>query len=222
MTEKMLAAIHAARPLTERDAGDYAAMNVSGVAFTVRCFTAAGLGNVSLMHGEIPGVMAMDTVVIDPFERDMPLFSYDRVYAGPKDTLFLELYDTRLDYVPDTGKLAQIVASFSDLSTGSFASCWYDGILYGESVRKDGTAEQTPRMDGLTEAYLDEYLRLCALAPKCDPALKRKAASVYTEGLLNNGGVSTDNFLRNKGKAFTQGLFRGPLFGTGDPERDPE
>lgn len=221
MTEKMLAAIHAAWPLTERDAGDYAAMNVTGVAFTVRCFTAAGLGNVSLMHGEIPGVMAMDTVVVNPFERDMPLFSYDRIYAGPKDTVFLELYDTRLAYVPDTGKLAEVIASFEDLATGSFASCWYDDILFKESVRKDATAEKTPRMDELTEAYLSEYLRLCALAPECDPALKRKAASAYTEGLLINGGTSTDNFLKNKGKTFTQGLFRGPLFGTGEPEHDP-
>ena len=134
------------------------------------------------------------------------------------DTLFLEMYDTKLSYVPDTAPMANIIASYADLAESPVASCWYDDILYKESVKKVMPKEQTPRMDAFTEQYLGEYLRLCDEAPLCDETAKRAAASAYTEGLLNNGGASTDNFLKAKGKTFTQGLFREVLFGTGAPE----
>ena len=68
MTDTMLSLIGTAFPLTERSAEEYAKANVAGMDFSVRCFDAAGLGNVSLMHGELPKgapfVMAMDTIVI--------------------------------------------------------------------------------------------------------------------------------------------------------------
>lgn len=220
MTERILKTIGERYPLTERDAGEYAQMNVMGIAFTARCFTAKGLGNVSLMHGAVPGMMEMDTVVVNPFERDMALFSYDRIFVPNADTLFLEMYDTRISHSPDTSKLAQLIAGFGDLADSPIASAWYDDILFAESVKKTGTREQTARLDAFTQAYLAEYLDMCALAPACDAAQKRKAASAYTEGLLNNGGASTDNFLKAKGKPFTQGLFRNVLFGTGSPDEN--
>ena len=216
MTQKMLEAIGAAWPLTERDAGEYARMDVAGMVFTARCFDARGLGNVSVMHGEMASVFQMDTVIVNPFERDMPLFSYDRIYAGGKDTLYLELYDTRLAHVPDTAALKALAAEYADLKDSSVASAWYDDILFKESVFKAAPAEQTPRMDTLAERYLRAYLALCAAAPACDPEQKRRAAAAYTEGLLEHGGASTDNFLKAKGKEFTQGLFRRVLFGTGE------
>ena len=217
MTEKLLAAIHAAYPLRERDAGEYAQTVVNGMTVTVRCFDAEGLGNVSLMHGGVPGIMEMDTVVVNPFVRDMPLFSYDRILAGGKDSCFLELYDTKLSYTPDASSLAKLKADCADLPDLPIPPRWYDAILYPQSVMKAGSAEMTPRLDALTEEWLAEYLRLCALAPVCDLAEKKKAASAYTEGLLDNGGASTDVFLQARGKEFTQGLFRTALFGTGTP-----
>ena len=217
MMDKLLAAVCAAWPLKERDAGEYARTTVNGMDVAVRCFDADGLGNVSVMHSELSGVMGMDTLVINPFRRDMPLFSYDRILAGGKDTLFLELYDTKLAYAPDASGLAALKAGCGDLPDVPTKPAWYDGILYPESILKAAPGELTPRLDLLTEGFLAEYLRMTKQAPACDPAEKKKAASAYTEGLLDNGGASTDVFLKAKGKAFTQGLFRTALFGTGTP-----
>ena len=217
MMHRLLAAIDAAWPLRERDAGEYAQTTVNGMAVTVRCFAAEGLGNVSIMHSGMPGMIEMDTLVVNPFQRDMPLFSYDRILAGGKDTLFLELYDTKLTHVPDTAGLARLKADCADLPDVPAKPAWYDDLLYSESILKVAPGELTPRLDALTEGYLAEYLRMTALAPLCDAAEKKKAASAYTEGLLNNGGASTDVFLKAKGKEFTQGLFRTALFGTGAP-----
>ena len=63
-------------------------------------------------------------------------------------------------------------------------------------------------------SYLNIYLQILKAAPACDPAIKKKASEVYSEGLLENGGLSTDQFVKAKGRAFTEELFRRYLFGT--------
>ena len=219
MTDTMLSLIGTAFPLTERSAEEYAKANVAGMDFSVRCFDAAGLGNVSLMHGELPKgapfVMAMDTIVINPFDKDMPLFSYDRIHAGGQEQLFLEMYNTTLNHVPDMSGLDEVNKEYSDLPDSPVASGWYDHLRYKQNVKKAGPEALSSRMDLYTEKYLTAYLRICAAAPSCDHEAKKNAASVYTEGLLTNGGASTDNFVKAKGIEFTQGLFRKVLFATG-------
>ena len=65
--------------------------------FRVRRFYADGLGTVSAMVAAgFFGLMKMDTLIITATEKDMPLFSYDRVYAMGNDTLIFELYNTLL------------------------------------------------------------------------------------------------------------------------------
>ncbi len=217
MKEKLLSAIGEVCPLHAREAGDCAETVVNGMTVHVDCFDAEGFGNVSWMHGGIPGMMEMDTLILNPFAKDMPLFSYDRIHAGGNDTLFLELYDTGLCHRPDTSALDAIKKAQADLADVPVKSAWYDDILYPESLMKVAPESLRQRMDAVAEQYLAEYLRLWRLVPVCEPAEKKKAASAYTEGLLNNGGASTDIFLQAKGKAFTQKLFRTALFGTGNP-----
>ena len=220
MTSEILDLIIASFPLTEREAGEYAESTLNGMPVKTRAFYADGLGNVSLMVAGMPGIMEMITLVVNPFERDMPLFSYDRIQAGGKDQLFLELYDTGLGHAPDTSKLAGIAAEYAELTDMPLASAWYDDILYKESIVKAGPDSLTPTFDEITVKYLGEYLRLCGEAPVCDCGEKKKAAAKYTEGLLEHGGTSTDVFMKAKGRDFTEGLFRNVLFGTGDPKQE--
>ena len=218
MSGRILDMIHTVYPLCEKDPGEYAHMQVNGVDFTLSVFEAEGLGNVSVMSGALPSVMRMDTIIVNPFERDMPLLSYDRIYSGDTDVLLLELYDTQLEYVPDTAVLAKIKETVSDLPDYPRATAWYDAILYPENIAKTVSAESGIRLDEITERYVDEFLRLAAGAPVCDREAKRKAATYYTESLLSNGGMSTNGFKTAKGDQFTRDLFRSALFGTGEPE----
>ena len=164
------------------------------------------------------GLMKMDTVVVNPFERDMALFSYDRIYAMGNDTIFLEMYDTRLDRTAAPEAAEKVKAAYADIPEEPVAPNWYDDIKLACSLKKKGKKDITPRFDQLTAEYVDAYLTLCREAKECDRAEKMKAAQAYTEGLLTNGGPSTDQFLNAKGREFTEKLFRETLFGTGDPE----
>ncbi len=219
MTEKMLEAIGQIYPLTEKDCGEFAKSKVNGMKFLIRAFEARGLGNVSMMSGTAMfGMMKMDTVIINPFEKDMALFSYDRIYAVGNDTIFLELYDTRIEKSTVSDELSKVVAAYSDIPEEPVAPNWYDDIKLPESIKKKGKKAITPRIDNFTVEYLEAYLKLCADAKECDRTEKMKAAQVYTEGLLSNGGPSTDQFVKSKGLEFTQKLFRTVLFGTGPLE----
>lgn len=215
MTEKMLDMVGKKFPLKEIATGEFATAKVGPMKFRIKCYDAVGLGRVSVMSGSgMFGLMKMDTVIINPFERDMALFSYDRIHAMGNDTIFLELYDTRMDRKRLPNDIEQVVDKYKDIPEQPVAPNWYDQIKLSVSLKKKGKKDVTPRFDKLTQEYLDAVIKLIEQAPECDAKEKKKAAAMYTEGLLTNGGPSTDQFVKAKGKEYTQKLFRSYLFGT--------
>jgi len=214
MVSKMLAAIGKAFPMTELDCGEYKKMKVSGMTFTIRRFHAEGLGSVSSMVASgFFGLMKMDTLIITPTEVDMPLFSYDRVHAMGNDTLIFELYDTQLGDVKFTA-LEGVKEKYNALPDHDLGAHWYDSIKLGVSLSKKGKKAHTASFDSCTAEYLDAFLSDAKAAPGCEAGGKREKASVYVEGLLTNGGPSTDIFKKGIGDAKTADLFRRVLFAT--------
>ena len=59
-----------------------------------------------------------------------------------------------------------------------------------KSISKKGK-KLTDRFNAYTEAYAKAYLNLPA-KPVTDPEKKREKTNAYVEGLLKNGGPSTD------------------------------
>ena len=95
MIENILSRIAERYPLKEIELHDLAHLKASGMKFTVRAFMAEGLGHVSVMSATgFLGLMKVDTLIINPIALDLPLYSYDRIFAMGNDTLIVELYDT--------------------------------------------------------------------------------------------------------------------------------
>jgi hypothetical protein len=156
--------------------------------------------------------MKMDTLIINPLEKDMPLYSYDRVLAMGNDTLIEELYDTLLHPL-DMEPLREVVERYLNLPEHDLGSHWYDSIKLVESVSKKGK-KMTGKFDELASDYFDAYMDLAKEAVECTEAGKKEKARVYVEGLLKNGGPSTDIFKKHLGEEQTAQLFRKILFGT--------
>ncbi len=214
MTEALLKAIGKRYPLSEQPAGEYAQMKVSGMQFTVRAYQAEDLGWVSVMTASgFLGLMKMDTLMITPTHRDMPLLSYDRVHAMGNDTLIYELYDTLMGNT-DLTSVAQVQGKYRGLPDHDLGTHWYDPIKLPQSLSKKGKKLHRVGFDACTAEYLDAYLDAAAMAAPCDPSIKREKASVYVEGLLTHGGPSTDVFKKAIGQEKTEQLFRTVLFGT--------
>lgn len=216
MLNKMLDEIKKNYELTPIDTSEFEGIKAMGMKFKISAYNAKGLGNVSLMTAKgFFGLMQMDTVIINPFEKDAPLFSYDRVYAMGNDTLFLEMYETRLNKTELT-EVKRVTDANKNLPDSPVAPNWYDDIKFGESVKKKGKKGLTPAFDKMTEDYLAAYLSETKKAGDCDKDSKKKEASKYTEGLLTHGGPSTNVFVKAIGIEKTSKLFREILFGTGE------
>ncbi|MBE6926074.1 MAG: hypothetical protein E7461_04440 [Ruminococcaceae bacterium] len=214
MTEKMLKKISAQFPLKELSCGEFAQQKVSGMRFQIRRFQAEGLGSVSEMRAVgFFGLMKMDTLIITPTEKDMPLYSYDRVLAMGNDTLIFELYDTLLGETALSG-LEKVKETYQELPDHDLGEHWYDDIKLAVSLSKKGKKVHTVAFDKCTIEYLEAYLKAAKMAADCDADKKREKASVYVEGLLKNGGPSTDVFKKGIGEEKTGELFRKVLFAT--------
>ena len=212
MTDKLLALFEKSFPLTELSCGEFEKMKVSGMSFRIRRFAAEGLGHVSLMTASgFLGLMKMDTLVVTPTQRDMPLLSYDRVLAMGNDTLIYELYDTLLSSV-DLSALEEEKRAAAALPDHDLGPHWYDSIKLPQSLSKKGKKAHRAAFDDLAVRYLEKYLALAENAPCCEAAPKREKAAVYTDGLLKNGGPATDIFLKSIGEEKTARLFREVLF----------
>ena len=214
MIQKMLRAITAQYHLNAITTGEYGKMKVNGMNFDIWAFHAEGLGHVSAMTASgFLGAMKMDTLIINPTDVDLPLCSYDRVHAMGNDTLIYELYDTNLGS-PILSALDVVKEQAKDLPDHDLGEHWYDSIKLPQSFAKKGKKAHREAFDKSAMDYLNAYLQLAETAEGCDPVRKMEKASVYVEGLLENGGPSTDVFRKGLGEEKTADLFRRILFGT--------
>ena len=199
-------------PLTEFPVGDMANLKASGMKFIVEAYKAEGLGHVSVMRANgFFGLMKMDTLIINPTELDLPLYSYDRIFAMGQDTLIVELYDTNLK-AGDLSLLEEVKKEYENLPERDPGVHWYDSIKLKESISKKGKKAQTKGLDELTEKHFDAYLSTPAEVVT-DKEAKLEKASYYVEGLLEKGGPSTDVFKKSLGVEKTTTLFKKYLFG---------
>ena len=214
MTDRLLSMIGERFPLSPIDAGDLSTLKASGMKFEVSAFRAEGLGHVSVMRAKgFFGLMKMDTLMIVPEDVDLPLYSYDRIYAMGNDTLIVELYDTMTEPAALT-PLGAVKEKFSHLSERDPGEHWYDGIKLPESISKKGKKKATPELDELTLEHFAAYLN-SPVAPVSDKEKKAELSRGYVLGLLEHGGPSTDVFKKTLGEEKTERLFRHVLFGIG-------
>lgn len=212
MINKILETIKDRYPLTPKDAGEFASVKVSGMKFRISAYSAEGLGHVSVMTAKgFFGLMKMDTVIINPLYVDLPLLSYDRIFAMGNDTIYIELFDTLLGAF-DGQPLNAVKDHYAAIPEHDHGTHWYDRLMLPASVHKRAK-KQTPTFNKLTEAYFSAFFSIDAPAVS-DPAAKRAKASEYVEGLIANGGPSTDVFKKKFGEEYTAKLFRTVLFGT--------
>ena len=214
MTDKLLSMIGERYPLSPIDAGDLSTLKASGMRFTVAAYHAKGLGHVSVMRASgFFGLMKMDTLMIVPEDVDLPLYSYDRIYAMGNDTLIVELYNTMTEPA-ELSLLGAVKDRFSHLTERDPGEHWYDSIKLPESISKKGKKKATAELDQLTLLHFTAYLN-APVAPTSDKVSKAELSRRYVLGLLENGGPSTDVFKKTLGEEKTERLFRNVLFGIG-------
>ena len=139
------------------------------------------------------GLMTMETVVISPVERDLPLFNIDRVSAFGKETLLIEIYDTQIEPLD-----ADIQESFhallerdSAVSDVESKPHWYDEIRYPFSYGKAGKG-LSQQFERAQKDYLGTFLQALKNAPTCDREAKLEKNREFAEKLVENDGPAVN------------------------------
>ena len=213
MADKLLRELKIRYELVELDAGEFSSLMANGMRFDVKAYRAEELGHVSVMKAKgFFGLMKMDTLMIVPQNKDLPLYSYDRIYAMGNDVLIVELYDTLVEKL-DASALENVKNEFSDIEERDAGEHWYDSIKLAQSISKKGKKAQSARLDDMALKHFSAYLDLDA--PRVSDEKKKNELSAHSvNGLLENGGPSTDVFKKSIGEAKTRELFESILFGT--------
>ena len=217
MTNKILDLIKQKHVLTSKDVGEFKTFKAKGMTFVCDAYNAEGLGHISVMRAKgFFGLMKMDTLVIAPENKDLPLLSYDRIVAMGNDTLIIELYDTMSDKKADLTLMRSIKNKFSLLperfTAGEEPKHWYDGIRLPETTSKKGKKAHKKAFDAYAAEYVYSYLSLKADA--CEVAEKKRLTNLYVDGLLTQGGPATDVFKKEFGFVKTADILKKVHFGT--------
>lgn len=199
--------------LTKREIGEFASIKANGMKFQIEQYLAEGVGNLSRMQARgMFGMMKMETLIFTPLQKDAPLLSYDRMSVFGKDILIFELYDTLAEPVQAYPLLNEVKGKYAYLPDSDPGKHWYDSIKRKESLYKKcrGKAKE---LDALCLDYLDCYCKIVKGAKEASIETKRRKTEGYVKGLIEQGGPSTDAFLKAIGKEKTEELFEKILFG---------
>lgn len=206
--------------LTPRDVGEYQDLTVKGIMkFDVEQYEIEGIGNLSVMRVNV-GVMQMATMVITPTDKNLPLFSMDYMYMLANRTCYLEFYDLVAEqddaYRQLLADLTEVHHKYASLPDAEVSEAWYSSLLTVGAYKKGKMSDDavlTDLMLDTLKVYEDHAGQLPTLTDE-EKQEKMEITMEYTDGLIANGGISTDVFKDSLGEEKTKHFFDTVFFGT--------
>ena len=221
--ETALSILREGHRLTPVDPGHFGTIKICGVMkFLVEQYAMEGVGNLSVMRMRMGlPLMTMATVVVTPFEKNLPLMSADLIYMMGRRKVYIEFYDLAAQkderYLRHIARLASISERYASLPPCPPAPAWYDHLL-AATVYRSGKAGDDGQLLDLLGDCIRGYSEMCADTPRLDvpkQAEKRRITVGYVDGLVERGGTSTNLFKKALGEDITREFFSKVLFGTG-------
>ena len=217
--EKGMEELTARYTVTPRDPGEYEDMTMYGLMkFHVDQYDVEELGNLSVMTANM-GFMQMVSYMITPYEKDVPLCTLDFMYIMGNRKSYVEFYDLVGDTQTDSYQrvltdLSAMTERYADVTELPVDAAWYDKMMTVDMHKqlKDDALNEQMFCDALS-TYLDASKEL-ALSSDEDAAKQLEITKGYSDGLIQNGGVSTDVFKKALGEETTRNFFDQVFFGS--------
>ena len=201
--------------LVPKDLGEDSRRSKRGMIFETKSWGSRGVGHLCVLRmNAFLGLMKMETVVIAPFEADLPLYNADWVKAFGTETQIAELYDTQLEPWTEEsqGKFLAIKTGFDNLPDAPSGEHWYDSVLYACSIHKKGKG-LTDSFNKLAKEYTDLFVAELAAAEKCPADLKKARVSEFAHKLVANDGPAVSMMAKLFGKETMQRIVLKHMYG---------
>ena len=213
-----LAMLRRAYRVTELDTGSLESFTVAGRYHEVKQYEIEGVGNLLVMTNPKEGAMQMDTFTITPYYKNLPLFTTDYMYFEDRRMFLNEIYDL-VEYKDELynefiGRFAENCKAVSELEDMPMKPCWYDSIR-PVFVGKLAPVGDDDRIIGLFLKNLSTFIEMehsTPLLPEEKRLGKWQQNFNYARALVEDGGVSTDLFVKSLGAEETKRFFYSVFF----------
>ena len=208
MLKNLLEKINEEYTLKSIENDEFSSVKISIMHCDCEIYEAKNLGHVFYMNSKAPlGLMKMETLIINPFELDAPLLSLELI--NNKKVIF-EIYNTLLEENTDSVKIQEVFNKYKEYELENTPH-WYDELLLASTKTKMPNIELAKQ---LIDESFDAYLDVLEDSHICDSIEKKEKAKEFVNGLLENGGPSTDMFMKKFGLEKTEKFFNEAMFGT--------
>lgn len=213
MIYKMLEDIKSKYECTPVDAGVFAKLTIQGAKTVIQAYDVAGVGRVALAEmTQLFGLVRMQTLIINPMEKDMPIYHVNRHIAKGNDFFRVEVFDTQMNPLEMTA-LEAVNVKYPSIPDEPQNERWYDDMKLTSMVKKM-KKNRKEEMDALIQEHFHVYMDMLAKADDCKRSQKKKKASIFVDALVQQSGFPLiEVFIGNYGTQITQKLCNEVLFG---------
>ena len=206
--------------LEQIETGKFTTIKIQDIDYNIKQYKINGVGNLLVMDSKDSINLQMASFVITPYYKALPLFSTDYMYMKEKRSFLIEYYDlvSQKDefYLSYINRFSSLKAEHDNLEDMILKECWYD------SLKPVCTAKNTDRTTDLeiSSMFVDNLKLFIEMEDNSKPLTieerkeKWRITKDYTDGLVDNGGVSTNVFKAIMGADSTKEFFNDVFFGT--------
>lgn len=197
------------------DIGSDATLSKGVSHFTVNRYDIQGVGNLCIlsMYGFL-ALVKMETVVLAPIHKDMPLLNSDSISFNGQKIQLVEMYDARIN--PGNGGLEErcqaIKEQNSQIPDYEMDATDYSVRLMPVSYGKK-SKESDPRIIAGARKYIDVFIDELIRAPGCDAAVRGEKNRRFAQSLLDNGGPAVNKMRKLFGEERTRRLVLCHMYG---------
>ena len=213
MIQKMMEAIKSKYACKAVDAGVFAKVVIDGANFKIDAYDVAGVGRVATVQMKrLVGFWDMQSLIITPFEKDMPIYYYNRHREKGNYIYRVEVFDTQLNPV-GMEDMAEVIEKYSSLPEDPQNERWYD-YLKLQSVVKKVPKNEKESLSPMIWEHFECYMAMLDKAADCKATEKKKKVTVFVNELSKQSGIAiVEIFIANYGENVAEKLCNEVLFG---------
>lgn len=199
--------------VTPMVSGEFGKIHIKQMDFVVSQYKVKGVGNLLILSSRDSSEMQMESFVITPYFKNLPIFSTDYIFIKERRCILNELYSvvSKKDalYEKYMEEFTENKKKHEALMDMPEKPCWYDEIR-SVHIAKVTAPENDKEIQEIFEENLETFLSMEKESPllsKEEYQDKWQKTQDYIDGLIANGGASTDLFKSALGPDKTKKFF---------------